>query len=619
MDDRYRAPGAHYLGDDQCQFEVWAPLAGSLAVLLEPAVDYPVPMTRESSGYYHALLTDVPAGTRYHYLLNGSTRRADPASRFQPLGVDGPSEVVDPGFRWTDQQWTNPPLSEYVIYELHAGVFSAEGTLGGIVPRLSSLRELGVTAVELMPLAQFPGCRNWGYDGVFPYAVQNSYGGPGALKEFVNAAHHAGLAVVLDVVYNHLGPEGNYLREFGPYFTSHYRTPWGDAINFDGPDSDEVRRFFIGNALFWLDEFHVDALRLDAIHAIVDPSARPFVQELTQAVHQLGSIVHRSFYVIAESDLNDVRVVRPAGSGGLGCDAAWSDNFHHALHTLLTGERGGYYRDFGSTAQFATAWSEGFVYSGQYSPFRRRRHGNCARGTPGERFVVCTQNHDQIGNRARGDRLSAILDFDSLKLAAAAVLLSPFVPLLFMGEEYGETAPFPYFTSHAGDALIEAVRLGRRQEFAAFAWEQDLPDPQDEATFFRARLTPEHVWTPCQRMLRDFYRELLVLRRTHPALSNLVMEQCQATALDEQTLLVRRWHEADDVAILLHFGSAPNEASMTLPAGDWTRLLDSTDPQSVGQTVSVPAPSGDVRVTLQPKSVVLYERLRRALESSDPS
>ena len=346
------------------------------------------------------------------------------------------------------------------------------------------------------------------------------------------------------------------------------------------------------------------------------------MQELTQAVHRLGSTLNRPFYVIAESDLNDVRVVRPADSGGLGCDAgcdaAWSDNFHHALHTLLTGERAGYYQDFGSAAQFATAWSEGFIYSGQYSPFRRRRHGNCARGTPGWGFVVCAQNHDQIGNRARGDRLSAILDFDSLKLAAACVLLSPFLPLLFMREEYGETAPFPYFTSHAGTALIEAVRLGRREEFASFAWEQDVPDPQEEATFLRARLTPDDMWTPCQGRLREFYRELLWLRRSHPALSHLVMEQCHAVALDEQTILVRRRHEADEVAIVLYFGSAAAEVIVPLPAGDWSKRLDSAEPQSVGQTIRV-ASSDDIRMTLPRRSVLLYARLPRPAEMPTPT
>jgi maltooligosyltrehalose trehalohydrolase len=603
--------GACYLGGGRCQFVVWAPYADGPGVELLRDGEDAAPMARERGGYHRLLLTGVVPGTRYQYLLNGDKVRPDPASRFQPEGVHGPSEVMDPSFPWTDGAWINLPLARYVFYELHAGSFSAEGTLEAIVSRLAYLKDLGVTAIEIMPVAQFPGSRNWGYDGVFPFAVQNSYGGPRALKHLVDAAHREGLAVVLDVVYNHLGPEGNYLRDFGPYFTGRYKTFWGDALNFDGPDSAEVRRFFIENALYWVTEFHVDALRLDAVHAILDSSARPFVQELAAAVHERSDSLGRPVYVIAESDLNDIRVIQPKERGGLSCDATWSDDFHHALHALLTGERDGYYQDFGTLDNLAAAYSEGFVYSGQYSTFRRRRHGTSARGVGAERFVVCAQNHDQIGNRAQGERLSALVDFESLKLAAAAVLLSPYLPLIFMGEEYGEAAPFLYFTSHSDPALIDAVREGRKKEFAAFSWKGEVPDPQDENTFLRSRLTPEESQSASQRLLQDFYRELLRVRRNIPALSHLAMERCEAIPLDQQTLLVRRWYDASEVLLLLHFSACMADLEVALPPGRWVKALHSADARWNG-TGDAPqvltASTSESRITLSPRSFLLYEK-----------
>src|SRR4029077_1030537 len=365
-------------------------------------------------------------------------------------------------------------------YELHTGTFTEEGTFESAISRLESLADLGVTAVELMPVAQFPGTRNWGYDGVFPYAVQNSSGGPRGLQKFVNAAHGIGLSVILDVVYNHLGPEGNFAGEFGPYFTDRYRTPWGRAVNFDGHGSDPVRAFFIQNAIYWLKEFHIDALRLDAVHGIFDFSAHHFLAELKESVEALAQRSRRKLFVIAESDLNDARLLHALDRGGYGLDVQWSDDFHHALHTLLTHEFTGYYSDFGSIDDLCEVLRDGWLYSGQYSRFRRRRHGNSAAGIQQSRFVVFSQNHDQVGNRAQGERLIQLVDFESIKLAAGVTLLSPFVPLLFMGEEYGETHPFLYSTSHFSPELNEAVRKGRREEFAAFGWGDDLPDPDDE-------------------------------------------------------------------------------------------------------------------------------------------
>ncbi|PYV01833.1 MAG: malto-oligosyltrehalose trehalohydrolase, partial [Acidobacteria bacterium] len=469
--------GATWLGDGRCRFLVWAPHAQTVEVLVLAPQPQTAIMERIERGYYEAIIAGVGPGSLYVYRLDGSHERPDPASRFQPQGVHGPSQVVDTqAFEWGEDGWSGLPLESYLIYELHVGTFTPEGTFDGAIPHLDDLKDLGVTAVELMPVAQFPGARNWGYDGVYPFAVQASYGGPDGLRRLINACHQREVAVVLDVVYNHLGPEGNYFGDFGPYFSDRYRTPWGLGFNFDGPESDEVVRFFVENAIEWLTEFHVDALRLDAIHSIVDLCARPFLAELSQAVRTLAQRLDRRVYLIAESNLNDVRVIRPPQLGGFGFDAQWNDDFHRALHTLLTGERNGYYCDFGGVEPLAKALTEGFVYSGQYSRYRRRRHGNSSRLIPAHRLVVFAQNHDQVGNRMLGERLSALVSlvsFEGLKLAAGTTILSPFIPLLFMGEEYGETAPFQYFVDHSDPALIELVREGRRKDFARFDWQGD--------------------------------------------------------------------------------------------------------------------------------------------------
>ncbi len=419
--------GAIPLREGSCSFRVWAPRCERLEVRLVAPGELLVPLQKGRAGYFQGVVAGVGPGARYFYRLDGAKDRPDPASRFQPEGVHGPSQVAAAGFAWEDQGWCGPDLRDYAIYELHVGAYSPEGTLAAIIPHLEELRELGITALELMPVAQFPGNRNWGYDGVYPFAVQNSYGGPEALKRLVNACHRQGLAVILDVVYNHLGPEGNYLWDYGFYFTGLYRTPWGDAVNFDGPYSDEVRRFFIENALYWLDDCHVDALRLDGLHAIMDRSPRTFLEELAQAVHTWGERSGRRVYLMAESDLNDVRLIRTPELGGCGLDAHWNEDFHHALHTLLTGEKDGYYQDFGELGQMAKGFREGFIYSGEYSPYRQRRHGSSSRGLPARRFIVFSQNHDQVGNRPRGERLTQLLSFEALKLAAGAIVLSPFL------------------------------------------------------------------------------------------------------------------------------------------------------------------------------------------------
>ncbi|HEX7344605.1 MAG TPA: malto-oligosyltrehalose trehalohydrolase, partial [bacterium] len=469
-------------------------------------------------------------------------------------------------------------------------------------PHLDELKDLGITAIEIMPVAQFPGDRNWGYDGVYPFAVQNSYGGPEGLKRLVNACHQRGLAVILDVVYNHLGPEGNYLQDFGPYFTDRYRTPWGSAINFDGPDSDEVRRFFIDNALWWVTEFRLDALRLDAVHGIFDFSALHFLQELASAVHEQAERLNRRIYVIAESDLNDVRLVRPPELGGYGLDAQWNDDFHHALHTLLTGERTGYYEDFGRIQDLAKAFAEGFVYSGAYSPARRRRHGNTSKDLAALRFVVCAQNHDQVGNRLKGDRLSALVSFEGLKLAAAVVLLSPFIPLLFMGEEYGETAPFPYFVSHSDPALIELVRRGRREEFPYLQGSDEPPDPQEEATRQSASLDHNLRHQGKHRILYELYQELIKLRNETRAGAGLSKDRLEVVCLErESTLVVRRWGREEQFAAIFHFGDTTVSVNVPLPHGRWLKRLASGEERWNGPGPDLPTvlhSDGKVSVTL---------------------
>ena len=571
-----------------------------------------MPMRPAQRGYHQVVVDDCQPGSLYFYRLEDDKERPDPASHFQPQGVHGPSQVTEPQFEWTDSGWFGLPLENFVVYELHVGTFTSAGTFDAIIPHLSRLKELGITAVELMPVAQFPGARNWGYDGVYPFAVQDSYGGATGLKRLVNACHNHRLAVILDVVYNHLGPEGNYLADFGPYFTERYKTPWGLALNFDGPHSDEVRDFFIQNALYWTEEFHIDALRLDAVHAILDHSPRPFLEELSEEVHRQAKRLNRQVYLMPESASNDARLIRSRELGGYGLDAQWNDDLHHSLHVLLTGERTAYYADYGRIEHLVKAFREGFTYSGEYSSYRRRRHGSSSRDIPAHRFVVFAQNHDQVGNRMGGERLSQLVSLESLKLAAGIILLSPFVPLLFMGEEYGEKAPFQYFTSHADSNLIEAVRRGRREEFAAFQWRGELPDPHDEATFLRAKLNHQLREQGEHKVLVEFYKELIRLRKTLPALALLSKEHIEVTGYEkEKALVVRRSSGDDEVFTAFHFGAGEVSLSILLPAGRWRKLLDSQDKKWQGNGSSVPDllnSKGEILLPLRPKSFVVLAR-----------
>ncbi len=571
--------GARRLPDGSVKFSVWAPGIHNLT-LQSVAPAWSVPMERQDNGVYSVIVRGLPSGSHYYYRLDHERLRPDPVSRSQPEGVHGPSAIVEPtDFLWTDSEWQGRALQDLILYELHCGTFTASGTFLAVVPYLDYLKdELGITAIELMPVAEFPGARNWGYDGVHPYAPHTAYGGPLGLKTLVNACHEKGLAVVLDVVYNHLGPEGNYLSEYGPYFTDRYQTPWGQAVNFDGDDSAEVRRYFIDNALYWVTEYHIDALRLDAIHGIFDASPRHVLQELDEAVHAEATALGRTILVIAESDVNDNRVITRRDEGGWGHDAQWSDDFHHSLHVLLTGERTGYYQDFGTLADLRTALTDGFVYQGQRSQYRQRSHGTPSRHVTGKRFVICSQNHDQIGNRAHGERLSTLVPFPALKLAAGLVLCAPNIPLLFMGEEYGEPAPFLYFTSHTDPALAQAVRDGRHREFARFAWAEEIPDPQDSLTFGQSRLDLGLREQGQHCTLLRFYRALIAMRKRSPALQNYDKECLEVTVVpDSPVLLMRRWQPgADDLLIVASFTSETTSALVSLPTGHWLKTLDAS-------------------------------------------
>ena len=569
---------------------VWAPKAKRVELVVgeERRV-----MAAEAEGWWRALEPPVH-GEDYAFLLDGQGPFPDPRSPWQPSGVEGPSRQFDHNrFSWQDQGWQAPPLAAAVIYELHIGTFTPEGTFAAAGAKLDHLLELGITHIELMPVATFSGPRGWGYDGVDLYAPHPAYGTPEELKALVDTCHRRGLAVVLDVVYNHLGPAGNYLGRFGPYFTDHYRTPWGEAVNFDGADSDPVRRFFIDNALMWLRDSHFDGLRLDAVHAIFDRSALHFLEQLAAEVKTLEGESRRHLVVIAESDLNDPRLVRPPEVGGYGLTAMWNEDFHHALHAALTGEKHGYYADFGGLAPLAKVLRQGQVYDGSYSPYRRRCHGRPLDDLAGRRQVAFLQNHDQVGNRAKGERLSQLLSLAQLKLGAALLLTAPFVPLLFQGEEWGAEPPFLYFTSHPDPELAAAVSQGRQREFAAFGWSPaEIPDPQEPSTFAASQLDwqqPEHQ--PHAELL-SWYRRLIRLRRTTPALNDDRPGQVQTEFDEEQQWLTLRrgpllvaanfaaetrlipLPPMDEPKILLASPAAPvhNEDSLTL-AGHGVAIL----------------------------------------------
>ena len=550
MSNNYPEVGAMLASDNKCVFTVWAPVCKKVELMIGENIHS---LKRTELGYWTISIENVEAGALYTFQLDGEKILPDPASRWQPKGVHGPSAVIEPIFPWTDESWSGVPLGEMVIYELHVGTFSPEGTFQGIIQRLDYLKELGINTIEVMPISQFPGNRNWGYDGVYPFAVHHDYGGPIGLMELVNEAHSKGIAVMLDVVYNHQGPEGNYLGEYGPYFTDKYKTGWGKAINFDDAFCDGVRNFYWQNALMWLDKFHIDGLRLDAVHAIWDFSAKHFIEVLSEKTRVLEAVSRRKKVLIAEFDLNNPRYINPPSKGGYGLDGQWVDEFHHAVHALVTGEINGYYEDFGTIDHLIHSFKNSYVYTGQFSKHRKKHFGVLPEANPYSQFVAFIQNHDQVGNRMLGDRISTQISFEGQKLIAATLLLSPHVPLLFMGEEYGERNPFQYFVSHTDENLVTMVREGRKKEFSYFAWQGEVPDPQDERTFNQCKLSwsgndGEHT------ILFSFYKFLIALRKERIALRGFERNHVNVFRIPERDIIgIERTYQSDYLLIFFNF------------------------------------------------------------------
>ncbi|MGH9526616.1 MAG: malto-oligosyltrehalose trehalohydrolase [Terriglobales bacterium] len=566
---------------------VWAPRAQHLRI---ETGGQNLPMQSLAGGWWQA---DAPLahGADYAFALDGRAALPDPRSPWQPRGVHGPSRWLDhAAFAWEDAAWQPPAWGGAVIYELHVGTFTPEGTFAAAMERLDHLTALGITHVELMPVAEFSGRRGWGYDGVDLFAPHHHYGGPEGLKRLINACHRRGLAVLLDVVYNHLGPAGNYLAQYGPYFTRRYQTPWGEALNFDGADSGEVRQFFLDNARMWLRDYHCDGLRLDAVHAILDASAYPFLEQLAAAARAWEAELVRPLLLIAESDNNDSRLSAPPEAGGIGLDAQWNEDFHHALHACLTGEHNGYYADFGGGLEdLAAVLRRIFLYDGRYSRYRRRHHGRPAAGADGRRFVAYAQNHDQIGNRAQGERLSQLLRPGQLKIAAALVLTSPFIPLLFQGEEWGAGAPFLYFTDHPEPELARAVREGRQREFATFGWSPEaIPDPQAEDTFARSHLRWEELTEPAHAELLRWHRELIALRRQSSLSGHATGPEANVVSVDPTA----RWLTVRRQDWLMSYNFAPDPQAVPLPAGPWRlRLASAPGAEAAGGALRLPPES----------------------------
>ena len=569
-------------------FSVWAPAAARAEVEVA-GQRYPMRQVDAgiSSGWWSADVPDVAAGIDYGFRLDAGELLPDPRSPRQPFGINGPSRTYDhTAFTWTDRSWRGGPLHGSVIYELHVGTFTPEGTFDAAVSRLDHLRQLGVQTVELMPVAAFPGRHGWGYDGVNLWAVHEPYGGPDGLKRFVDACHARGLAVILDVVYNHVGI-GNRLADFGPYFATAHVTPWGHAVNLDQPGSDEVRAFLIGNALMWLRDYHLDGLRLDAVHALEDHRALNFLEELAARVLALAALLNRELVLVAESDANDPRLVTSREAGGYGLTAQWSDDFHHTVHAAITGERQGYYGDFGSMAALAKTYTKVFFHDGIWSSFRGRTHGRQVDvfRIPAHRFLGYLQDHDQIGNRAIGDRIAATLPPDLVKVGAGLVLTAPYTPMLFMGEEWGADTPWQYFTDHIDPGLAKAVAEGRRAEFAAHGWAAaDVPDPQDEATFLRSKLD----WTQLEREpylgLLAWYREMIALRRARPELTDPRLDRVTADFdEDARWIMVRRGR----LRISANLGPEPARLALGQPG---TGVLAASSPGVTIQqdTVTIP-------------------------------
>lgn len=620
--------GAKIVSDDQIKFKVWAPYTEKINLLISKGNgDFESYKMRKASedgdsdenfygdGLYSLTISKSKKETiDYFFLLNETKKRPDPTSNFQPFGVHKESRVIDHlNYEWKDEGWKGIKLEDLIMYELHTGTFTKNSTFESIISFIDYFKDLGVNAIELMPVGQFPGDRNWGYDGTFIYAVQNSYGGPSGLKNLVNTCHQQGLAVILDVVYNHMGPEGNYLYDYGPYFSDKYKTPWGSAVNYDSLGCDYVRDFIINNALFWVKEYHIDGLRLDAIHGIFDFSPKNILQEITEKVHLQSKLLDKEVLVIAESDLNDPKIINSVYNCGYGFDAQWSDDFHHSVHSFLTAETTGYYSDFGKFEHILKSISNGYVYDGDYSFHRGRRHGASSKHLDGKRFIVGLQNHDQIGNRADGKRLASLLSPAALKVAAGLLILSPYVPLLFMGEEYAEIKPFYYFTSHGDPQLIEAVREGRKKEFKAFGWDYDI-DPQDISTFQKCKINIDG--STLDNDIFKHYRKLISLRKKHPVFQNTSRENMNVKSIDNRILIVKRWKGNEEVMIIYNLSDAKYYDKL-IEDGKWIKiyhlysdLSDSKDEQDkiMSEEKEKEIFEQNTYIELKPYDIVLFTR-----------
>lgn len=585
--------GINFLKSGEAEIVVWAPLAKDVEI---QTGRNSIRLKNHDHGYWNIVSNDISPGTSYKIAIDGNAY-PDPASLSQARGVHEDSVALDlNAFMWTDTAWKNIPLSEYIMYELHTGTFSAENSFAGIKNKLGYLTELGITAIEVMPVGQFPGNRNWGYDGVYPFAVQHSYGGASGLQELVNACHQHGIAVILDVIYNHLGPEGNYLSQFGPYFTEKYKTPWGKSLNFDDAWCDGVRKYFIENALMWFRDFHIDALRMDAVHAIRDFSPDHIIKEIKQHVEKLTQLTGRPYYLIAEIDLNDPVFINSQDKCGYGCDAQWIDEFHHALRVASGQKREGYYADFNGIGHLAKSYKDAYVYDGQFSEHRKKIFG-AKTSNPGHQFVVFSQNHDQTGNRMLGERTSQLVSFEMCKLMAAAVMISPYLPMLFMGEEWAESNPFLFFIDHTDKELAAKVNKGRKEEFAYFNWESEPPDPRMEETFQQSMLQWDLIKKePHQAMFR-YYKKLIELRKTQPALMKPDRNTIKVDVNESiGMMVVSRRSEEQQLVCEMNFS---DKVQSTDIKPGYKIILDSASPEWGG-------PKGSEN-NLQPQSILIYE------------
>ncbi len=605
---KQRRVGINFNEAQQAEICLWAPQAERVEVALSDGTS--IGLQKSEGGYWKITTDQLQPGDHYKFILDGTRTLPDPASLSQPKGVHEASAAFDlNAVEWTDGDWQNPELNNYIIYEIHTGTFSAKGDFEGIAAHLDHLIDLGINAIEIMPVAQFPGERNWGYDGVFPFAVQHSYGGAVKLQELVNTCHEKGIAVILDVVYNHVGPEGNYFAEFGPYFTDKYHTPWGQAVNFDDEYCDGVRDYFIENVLTWFRDFHIDALRMDAVHAIKDLSSQHLLQAIRLQVDALMEQTGRRHYLIVECDLNDPRFLDTPEKNGFGMDSQWVDEFHHALRITAGEPATGYYSDFQGIRHLEKAYRDAYVYDGQYSEHRKKNFGRPAKDQQGSKFIVFSQNHDQVGNRMLGERSTALYSFEMQKVLAGAVMISPYLPMLFMGEEYGETNPFLYFVSHTDAELNKMVREGRKAEFAAFHSEGEAPDPDALDTFMQSKLQWDLLQKPQHQTMFKYYKALIQLRKNNPALSN--GDRSRLTALsypDKNTLVLKRWEPRQQIVCILNF----SKEKQAIPAEDsihnWELLLSSADEEWGGPCGENSACQEVNKLIIQPESILIYTR-----------